>query len=466
MKKNLFIPVVILLSFLFFSCKKESFINSPDARLYFSADSIKFDTVFTTVGSITQSFKIFNDNDQKLRLSKVKLMGGNGSPYKINVNGIPSGEVDNIEVAANDSIYIFVTVTVNPTAANLPFVISDSVLVSYNGNNRFVQLQAYGQNAHFLRDEIITNNTTWSNDLPYVILGSLQVDTNITLTINEGCRIYSHANAPFIVDGTLVSHGVKNNEVQFTGDRLDDPYKYLPASWPGIYFRNTSKNNDLSYTNIKNAYQAIMVQNPASNSNPKLSMHQCIIDNAYDAGILTVNSSIDADNTLISNCGRNIFITLGGDYTFTNCTVAAYSNIYLLHKLPVLFASNAADQNGTTITADINAVFRNCIFWADNGITDNEVVTDKQGSNTFNVTFDHCLYKATDDPANCILNSVIRNQDPVFDSIDITHNYYDFRTSLNPAPGVDQGAAIAFPKDLDDNNRSVGAPDLGAYEKQ
>ncbi|MEI2747700.1 MAG: hypothetical protein V9E88_02935 [Ferruginibacter sp.] len=104
------------------SCKKESFITSADARLNITRDSVKFDTVFTSTGSITQSFKIINENNQQLRLSSVKLMGGINSPFKININGFPTVEENNIEIAANDSIYVFVSVTVNPNTANLPFI--------------------------------------------------------------------------------------------------------------------------------------------------------------------------------------------------------------------------------------------------------------------------------------------------------------------------------------------------------
>ena len=74
MKKLPLVITFYILVTLLFSCRKESFITSPDARVNFSADSIKFDTVFTSVGSITQSFKIFNNNNQKLLLSKVKLV--------------------------------------------------------------------------------------------------------------------------------------------------------------------------------------------------------------------------------------------------------------------------------------------------------------------------------------------------------------------------------------------------------
>ena len=393
-------------------------------------------------------------------------MGGATSAFKINVNGIAAITLSNVEIEANDSIYVFASVTINPNAANLPFIVSDSIQVMYNGNERFVQLQAYGQNAVYLTNKVITGNVTWTNTLPFVILKSLRIDTTATLTIQPGCKIYSHADAPFIVDGTLIINGTKNNEVVFAGDRLDNDYKDLPAGWPGIYFRGNSKNNVLKFALVKNAYQAIVATGPSINANPKLVIQQCIIDNAYDAGILAANTSIYTNNSLISNCGSNIALVYGGDYNFTHCTVASYSNQYILHKNPVLSVSNYALQAGTVVTANLNAVFRNCIFWADTGFVGNEVVVNKQGSNTFNVLFEKNLYRAQSDPANSILTGNIKNQYPSFDSIDVIKRIYDFRISKIMGPGINKGVATSFTKDLDDGNRNAGLPDLGCYEKQ
>ena len=156
-----YVLFICIISALVFSCRKDSFITSPQANLSTSADALKYDTVFTSAGSVTQSFKIFNNNNQKLRLSQVKLSGGAASSFKINVDGTSATEVDNIEINANDSIYVFVQVNVDPTAANLPFLIQDSILISYNGNQKFVQLQAYGQNAIFLNSVTIKENISW-----------------------------------------------------------------------------------------------------------------------------------------------------------------------------------------------------------------------------------------------------------------------------------------------------------------
>ena len=453
-----------LLSAIIFSCKKESFITSPQAKLYTSADTLSYDTVFTSVGSVTQSFKIFNNNNQKLRLSQVKLSGGASSAFKINIDGTSANEVDNIEINANDSIYVFVQVNINPTVANLPFVLRDSILISYNGNQKFVQLQAYGQNAIFINRVKLTGNVTWNKTLPYVILGGILIDSNATLTVQAGTRIFLHANAPFLVDGTLIVNGTKQDSVVFNGDRLDPDYKDLPAGWPGIYFRSNSRNNYLKHAIIKNAYQGIIAQDLSVNANPKLTMSQCIVDNIYDAGVLGINSNIYADNCLISNCGSNVLLGLGGDYRFINCTVASYNNFYITHKNPVLQVSNFAMQGNITVTAPLKSLFQNCIFWGDGGSVDNEIIVNIQGSNPFPVNFEHVLYKAKTDVANGAFDSYsIKNIDPAFDSIDVSNQYYNFRLQNN-SPAINKGVVTVFPYDLDDKLRDA-KPDIGCYEK-
>ena len=460
MKTALFITLSFIL--VIFSCRKDSFITSPDASISISADTLHYDTVFTAVGSITQSFKIINDNNQKLRLSSVKLMGGPSSSYKMNVDGIATTESTGIEIEANDSVYVFVQVNVNPAAGNLPFIIRDSIQISYNGNDRLVQLEAWGQNAHFLRKKEIMTNETWTSDLPYVIQGYLYVDAGQTLTIEKGCRIYIHADAPVIVDGTLIVNGEKDtaDRVYFRGDRLDEPYKDFPAAWPGIYFRTTSKDNVLNYAVIKNAYQAIAVENPSPIAGSKLTLNQCVIDNSYDAGIIALNSSITATNCLISNCGKNIAIGKGGNYSFTHCTVVSYSNNYIQHKAPVLSVSNT---DGTS-TGSLNALFRNCIFWGENGLVDDEVVVIKSGSDSVN--FDYNLWKVKTPPQNITSDQIINNQPPQFDSIDVSKNYYDFRFNKRNSLAIDAGVNTPVALDLDGNPRPVLKPDLGCFERQ
>lgn len=460
--KSLIAGLVILFVFLCaVSCRKTSFIESADALLNTSADTLHFDTVFTTTGSITKSFKIFNLNDQKLRLSNVQLMGGAASAFKINVDGTAGVQFNNIEIEPNDSVYVFVSVAINQNSANLPFIVQDSILVNYNGNNKYVQLEAFGQNANFLRNTRITRNAVWNNnDLPYVILGGVFVDSNATLTINKGCRIYVHADAPIIINGSLKVNGESYDSMRvvFRGDRLDEPYRDFPGSWPGIYFSPSSNNNVLNYAIIKNAYQGIITQLPATDGNHKVTLNQCIIDNIYDAGILSIASSVKAVNCLISNCGSNIAIGSGGRYDLDFCTVVSYSNAYLAHKNPVLSFRNSNNQGSLN---NITAVFRNCIFWGEGGIVDNEIFVEKEVM-TSSIAFENIVYKGKEKLANAI-NSIM-NEPPQFDSIDVSKRYFDFHLQ-NTSPAKDKGLKnLQVPIDLDGNQRT-GLPDIGCYNK-
>jgi hypothetical protein len=452
----------------FFSCKKESFTTSPNAILRASEDTLHFDTVFTTTGSVSQYFKIINNNNKGIHINSIKLIGGAGSPFKINADGVAGPQVSNIDVAANDSAYVFVTVSINPNATALPFIVRDSIEIEYNGNKTKVQLEAYGQNAHFFRGRIITSNEVWTNDRPYVILGGLLVDKTAILSITKGCRIYMHADAPLIINGTLKVQGEKwdSTRVVFSSDRLDEPYRDYPAGWPGIIFTAASKDNLIQYATIKNAYQAVAMEEPSVGTAPKLTINESIIDNAYDAGIIAINSSIAARNLLVSNCGRNIILAKGGAYNFMHCTVTTFSSNYIQHKEPVLLVTNYLTQNNVISSNNLSALFRNCIFWGENsGLVENEVVVDKKGTTLFGVTFENVLWRVKAPPPNIIQSSIINDQPPQFDSVNTAKHFYNFRLK-DTSPAKNKGVNAGVLLDLDGAPRPVGLPDLGAYENQ
>lgn len=459
------LPIIAFLLFLF-SCRKESFTTSKEALLQSSTDTLRFDTVFTTAGSVSQFVKIINTNNKGIRINSVRLAGGTASPFRLNVDGEPGPQVNRVDVLANDSIYLYVTVRINPSAQNQPFLVRDSIEISYNDNRTWVQLEAFGQNAHFLRNRKITGAETWNNDLPYVILGSLTIDTTASLTINQGCRIYLHADAPFVVHGSLQVNGDKydSTKVIFAGDRLDEPYQNFPASFPGLVFTASSRNNTIQYGIIKNAYQGIVVSNPSS-AGTKLTLNETVIDNAYDAGLLAINTSVNARNLLVSNCGKNVILALGGTYNFVHSTFASFSNNYVQHKEPVLLLTNFLTQGNVITVNDLRASFKNCIFWGEqNGFVKDEVVTSRQGSTIYNVSFEKVLWRVQTTPANATTSGLVTGE-PGFETIDPTQRHFNFRLKEG-SPAVNAGVAAGVPVDLDGKPRPVGAPDLGAYEKQ
>lgn len=464
MQYPLRLTAILFSILLLLSCRKETFTTDSNARLMTGIDTLHFDTVFTTTGSATKSFKIFNRNDEGIKIASVRLLGGSASPFKININGQPGPQVTDLQIRGGDSAYIFVSVHINPTAANLPFIIQDSIAIDYNGNTTKVQLQAYGQNARFLRSQVISSNQVWDAEKPYVITGGLLVQEGAQLTITKGARIYLHADAPLLIDGTLKVEGEKGEEanVVFASDRLDDPYRNYPASWPGIIFTPNSKDNRISFAQIKNAYQALVLYEPLHTTAPILTLQQTIIDNAYDAGIIAVGSSLQAQNVLLSNCGQNLVITKGGNYNFTHCTIAGYSNSYIQHKEPLVQVSNAITQNSIVSTKNLALLFRNCIIWSEsNGLVRDEIILRPNMGATFNVTFEGILWNSRVAGATVSGNSL--TDPPQF--LSTSDKLYDFRLQ-EISPAVNKGVPTVVTLDLPGNRRPVGLPDLGAYEQQ
>src|SRR5580693_5498125 len=127
--------MVLLLS----DCKKEN----GASKLGFSTDTLTFDTVFTSIGSTTQYFKIYNSGHTDLTISSIQLLHLNGNQYTINVDAVSGSKFTNVVVPARDSLYVFVQVTVNPNAASAPFVIYDKVQFVTNNVVQNVVLQAW-----------------------------------------------------------------------------------------------------------------------------------------------------------------------------------------------------------------------------------------------------------------------------------------------------------------------------------
>ena len=132
-----------------------------------------------------------------------------------------------------------------------------------------------------------------------------------------------------------------------------------------------------------------------------------------------------------------------------------------------MILSNFVTVNNVQQVAALTATFKNCIIWGDNGLVEDEVVTAKNNSAGFTAIFDSVLWKVKATPANVTASGIINNQNPQFDSIDVSEKYYDFRIARKQSPAVNAGGSTSIALDLDGKPRTVGVkPDLGCFEKQ
>jgi len=460
------LSVLILALIYLSSCQNEEFDYSPDISLQFSTDSVVFDTIFSGIGSATKTLKIYNPSDKNIKISEIKLGEGANSKYRLNIDGLDSNSANNVTIAAKDSMYLFVEVTINTNQDML--LEQDSIIFETNGNLQDIKLLAWGQDVHFINGEIISTST-WTNDKPYLVYNSMLVDTNQILTIEAGTKIHFHRSSRMYVAGTLDINGTINEPVILQGDRLEYVYNDVPGQWDGIWLMNGSKHNDIEYAEIKNAIIGIQVDTLADLDIPTLTISNTKIEHMSYAGIFAQGSTIFASNCVIADCAYYaVALTIGGSYEFYHCTIANYwQNTF--RNTPSVVLNNYYEYQGQAIIRDIDkATFGNCIIW---GNREDELYFDKfPGAGTLNYLFDHCLIRISDEverePSNFIGN--ILNQDPLF----VNTDNYDYQIDTL-SPTIDQANIdfiSSYPTkltyDLSGFERLLNSKaDIGAYER-
>jgi len=471
----LYIFAVAILFITLFSCEDEGYMNSPDAQLKFSTDTVTFDTIFTTIGSTTQRFSVRNPYEEPVLVSSIRLAGGEMSNFRLNVNGVVGNELYDVEVPGHDSIYIFVEVTIDPTGQNLPMVVQDSIVFSTNANLQDVKLIAYGQDFKLIKGETI-GTTTWTAEKPYLVYDYALVDSLSTLTIEPGTKIHFHKDAGLYVKGTIIADGTFDEPIQFLSDRLESSYRNVPDQWNTILLFSGSHDNVFDFVTIKNANIGLQVGTIEYDGYASVELTNSKIENMAYAGLFALKSKIFGYNDVIANCGYYAAALLvGGEYEFYHTTIANYWGNYgsKARSTSSLVISNilvveGSDGSKETYNGDLEkATFGNSIVYGN--ITD-ELELGNNNENTFNYLFDHCILQIPDTTNVSDKNhyiSIMKGSvaDPRF--IDPYSSYNYELDTLSAA--IDAGLmeyAVKYPQDILNKDRTAdGGPDLGAYER-
>ena len=493
--KAIHIPLFLLLAgSLMLGCRKdEVFTDDPGARLDISVDTVLYDTIFTTVGSVTKRFTVHNRNTNAVRVD-IALEGGSPSPFRINVDGASGLSFSDVEILGEDSLYIFVEATLDANNANNPLVIEDRILFNTNGNAQQVLLVAWGQDAHFFypdrsipgfprfsliagEDNMgnpICETITWPNDKPYVIYGYGVVDSCSTLIIEAGVNVYLHGSSGLWVYryGRIQANGTTSQPIVFQGDRLEPAYQDLPGQWDRIWINEGPNGQDNVFTNVEVRNSLIGIQAQAwplianqTTSENKLVLNNVAIRNASAAGILSENYRIESNNLLIADCGQYCMaLTGGGEYFFNHSTVANHWGYDIRTEPAFILTNSYRDVFGVVQVRDVvNSSFRNGIITGNNT---NEFLLELNTTGNLQFQFDHFLLRTDQNTSDPVFfpdqNTIWKNQAPAFVSI----SDQDLHLTGSDAAARDRGIG-STPEavfDLDGVLRGDGFPDLGCYE--
>ncbi len=485
----------IFLSFLFFtvlffifSCRKDNNYFVGKARFEVNTDTLSFDTVFTKVGSSTKYIKIYNKENQPLQVD-VRFKNNNPQ-FRMNVDGNKGQSFTDVEIPANDSIYVFIETTVNPDAdvSVSPFIIEEQLIINHDDQETAVLIIANGQNANYiprvngkgLISYLSCNlgKINWNDPKPYVIYGILVIDS-CELILPAGAKVYVHGGLAksenqFYNDGQIIvlSRGSLNvqgelgNPVILQGDRLEPEYKKEAGQWVGIRIFSGSKNNKINNAIIKNSILGVALDSAST-----LDIRNTILENISSVGIAASHAKIYADNILIHNTGSNsIALGYGGTYEFNYCTLTSDVN-----QDESILANNyrCTDPlcSGPALFNNLKLTMKNCII---TGGSEDEVALDPWniadiGTDKYDLQMSNCIVRVKDllkekavpnffDYCKDCYN--LKFNDKLF----LKKSDNDYRLDTMSVALEKAIPLMSVPNDLLGKMRDASKPDLGCYE--
>ena len=427
------------------SCKPKDSIVKYDSnvQLRFSEDTVQFDTILTSVSSITKRFWVYNDSKNAIEITSIGLGSLDNSDYTLYVDGKQTETVTNKVLYGQDSLLVLVEVEIDPMDQSKPFLSKDSVVFVTNDNSQNVKLLAYGQDAEYLQGDFDACDVTLQNDKPYIIIDSLYVPESCSLTIEKGCKFYFNKGAKLIIDGSLLVKGEKDSIVRFTSDSYFSD-QIIPefGYWEGIFFGENSEGNRMSWFQVYNSRTAISYEGSSLvDSVFDIEIDHAIVLNSFDDGLQFKSVDALVTNSLIAgSIDQNVDINDGGNYVFYHSTISNDATTDFNSDSSVVI------QNGDGLT---NVRFENSIIWGDQ----REEIKIENG---VNFVFSNNLLNTN--IADLKSGNTI-DEDPNFQSV------VNFDYSLDSTSSAIDVGVILLPTETDlSGELRDDKPDLGAYE--
>ena len=443
-------------------------------------DTVRMDTVFSTVPTSTRSFWVYNKSGDGIRCTSVRLANGNQTGFRVNVDGeylSPTAgyQVQNVEIRNKDSIRVFVELTSPTNGKDGPQLIEDNLVFTLeSGVEQRINLNAYTWDAQLMRNVVISSDSTIGGGTkPIVIYGGLRVDSLATLHITAGTTLYFNSDAGINVYGRLVSEGAADNNIILRGDRTDKMFDYLPydmvsGQWKGIVFHSSSYDNVINYTDIHSTFDGIVCDS-SDVSKMKLQLFNSTVHNCQGYGLKTVSCKVDVRNCQITNTLQDCVAILGGNVNLTHCTIAQFYPFDSNRGVALRYANHSDDVKLPLERMD-------CVNTIVTGYGEDMVMGDNctvEGDTTmFNYRFINSILRTAkvEDDENImgVIWEDVKDTATVlgeknFRMVDIDMQRYDFHLdslsyAINKAD-IEQ----SLPLDRDGNTRDE-LPDIGCYE--
>lgn len=457
----------------------DHFTSDPNARISFSQDTLRLDTLYSEQPSSTRTLLVYNKGNKALKIDEIRLLHGVERGFRINVDGRSGQRFEGVTLPAGDSIHVFVEATLQRMIDDLPQLITDSILFRFNGKQQALRIESWCHNLdqydllHIQKDSVITAQR------PLYIRDSLVVDEGVTLTLEAGVHLLLGDKAHISIYGSLCANGTPTERVLIEGLRRDYlipsiNYRLVPGQWNFVRLARGTKGNKLLYTTIRNGRDGLICDATHSASGEEtLYAEGLIITNMKGRALTLDRARARLYNCELSNTLSTTLLVTGGITELLHCSLVNYyawdkrEGSTLVYNLP---EGGGAEQTSFKATNTLVDGARSVIRIAGREPVGGEIeLAEKVRDRT---TFDHC-YLRTALPQNngvayfdCIEAKQPADEVYVHVGRDRKKDKMDFVYFFQPwadAPWVQKGVKSDLSTDIQGHTRAT-QPTIGAYE--
>lgn len=471
MMPNKLIQILILLcavvATMTTGCIEDGFTTSPSDQPLFSTDTLDMGTVYTDEQTSTYKLIVYNPHDKGLNLSNVVVSGTNASLFRLNVDGQSGVTFSDVEIRANDSIFVFVSADLPVNGTRQQRTIEANLDFHVNGMVSSIVLKADGQDINRIQGLTIQTDTLLTSDAVYQVKDSLVVAEGVTLSISPGTRLLFHDKARLVVRGTLISEGTPQEPVVITGDRTgnvitDVSFDLMSRQWSGIEFMPTSAGSHMQFTDVSNTSLGVRLFGDGKytdDSAPMLTMVNSRLRNSGDYALYSEGASVEGYGCVFSDAAKGLVYLLGGKHRLEQCTFANYYLFAFPKGSSLTFVSPAEAGGSEAIYYGWDPVKAEVVNSISYGLAGDVTPGNLDG---WDVYLRRCLFKAANGTDDYNFIDSLWDSDPLF-YVDRSNYILDYR--LKPeSPAIDASYPDLNTYNLDmDFYGNPRANDLGAY---
>ena len=450
----------------FTGCIEDGYTTSPSDQPVFSTDTLDMGVVYTNEQTSTYKLIVYNRHSKGLNLSNVAISGPNASMFRLNVDGESGKTFTDVEIRANDSIFVFVSADLPANGTYQARTVEANLDFHVNGMVSSVVLKADGQDITRIKGLVITSDTKLTSDALYQVKDSLVVAEGATLTLTPGTRLLFHDKARLVVRGTLVSEGTYIEPVIITGDRTgnvitDVSFDLMSRQWSGIEFMESSSGSRMDFTDVSNTSLGVKLFGNgkySADSEPMLTLTNSRLRNSGEYTLYSEGASVEGYGCVFSDAASGLVYLLGGKHRFEQCTFANYYLFSFPKGNSLIFVSPAEAGGSEAIYYGWDPVKAEVVNSISYGLSGDVTPGDLTG---WDVYLRHCLFKSNGTDDENFVDS-LWDIDPLF-YVERSDYILDYRL-MPDSPAIDAADPSLNTRKLDvDYYGTPRARDLGAY---